>query len=175
MDLKRTLSGRPSLAFMVMLLVCLSSSCGHKDRAADSKLVGIFSGFTFVGSAPYSEKTGAQITVPPHGQTELPLPSLSVGQQYIFHHRRPLDDEQLALTTLPAKLKAAGSRVIAGPNSAGDLMFLVYGGPLFKVQFENNGRKGFIFNRLCPQLMQAEKGSGQWVEEDYVLAVTDQH
>jgi hypothetical protein len=54
-------------------------------------------------------------------------------------------------------------------------MSLVYGGPLFKIEFHDDNRKAFIFNRLCPQLMQAERGAGQWIEKDYVLAIPIQH
>jgi hypothetical protein len=60
---------RSSLGGLRMLLLFIlpyfSSSCGHKDATADSKLVGIFSDFTFVGSAPYSQTAEAQTTVPP--------------------------------------------------------------------------------------------------------------
>jgi hypothetical protein len=161
---------------MLLILPYFSSSCGHKDAAADSKLVGIFSDFTFVGSAPYSQTAEAQTTVPPHGLMELAPPSqLPAGRQFIFHHRRPLDDEQLALTLLPQRLRASGLEVTAGPHSSRDLIYLVYGGPLFRIEFHDNNRKAFIFNRLCPQLMQAEKDAGQWIGEDYVLAIPIQH
>jgi hypothetical protein len=105
---------------------------------------------------------------------ELASPSqLPACRQYIFHHR--LDDERLALTLLPQRLRAAGLEVTAGPHSPGDLMSLVYGGPLFRIEFHDNSRRAFIFNRLCPQLMQAERGAGQWIEKDYVLAIPIQH
>jgi hypothetical protein len=114
--------------------------------------------------------------MPTHGQFELPLPNqLEAGQQYIFHHHRPIDDENLALVTLPANFRGLGIDITTAPKTPGDLMALFYGGPLFKIQFEDNGRSGVAFNRLCPQLMDAEKGGGQWVEEDYVLAIPLQH
>jgi hypothetical protein len=53
-------------------------------------------------------------------------------------------------------------------------MALFYGGPLFRIQFEDGRHSEYVFNRLCPQLMSTEKGGGQWVEEDYVLAIPAQ-
>ena len=169
------LTRRLRLLIVLAAAASLNSSCGGNHSASDAKLLGMFSDFGFVGIAPYSRQVEAQVTVPHHGQAQLPLPNhLEAGQQYIFHHRRPVDDEQLALVTLRTKLQAEGLKIKTGPQSATDLMYLVYGGPLFKFQFSDRDRKGVIFNRPCPVLTQTENGGGQWVEEDYVLAIVAQ-
>jgi hypothetical protein len=160
------------LLILLAAATCLNIGCSNKPSP---KALSVFAGFVYVGEAPYSQGSRPETAAPPHGEVELPFPKqLSAGRQYIFHHRRPIDDEILALETLPATFRALGLRVTAAPNSPADLISLFYGGPLFTIQFEDGGYTGYVFNMLCPQLMASEKGGGPWVEEDYVLAIPAQ-
>lgn len=175
MSPKKSLFGIRCLAQLFMLHSLLNYGCMHPNVRNDPRIIGIFSDFAFVGSGSYSQGADPQTSVALHGQIELPRPDwLQAGRQYIFHHPRPADDQQLALSTLPRRIKAAGFNITSGPSSPKDLMFLIYGGPLFKIQFEGNGRKGLIFNKPCPQLTQTDRGVGEWVEEDYMLVITSQ-
>jgi len=68
-----------------------------------------FAGFAFVESSPFDPSvapTGVADPLPPHGTMELPLPDRpQVGVQYVFHHRLPIDHENLAVNEFPAKLQ----------------------------------------------------------------------
>jgi hypothetical protein len=128
--------------------------------------------FTFVGSVPY--RLGAagpdEIShrLPKHGTAQESLPDRpQPGVRYIFHHRRPVDDEKLALVDLPAKLKSAGIAVVTAPKSSKDMMYPYLGGPLFKIQIRDGSHEGTIYNQIDPQLMRVP--DPDWAEEDYVL------
>ena len=171
----KSLFGSCLIVTMTSLLsYCLG--CGNGNTTADSQLRGVFQDFTFVGAVAYSTESNLQTMAPPHPSTGTAIPEpLLDGRQYIFHHRRPVDDERLALVLLPSKFKAEDLEVISGPNTPGDLVSLVYGGPLFKFRLGASGRNAIIFNRPCPALTSAEQGGGDWVEEDYVLAIPPKH
>lgn len=64
------------------------------------------------------------------------------GVLYIFHHRRPVDDEKLALVELPARVKSEGITIVKAPKSSKDLMYPYVGGPLFKIQIQDGRHEG---------------------------------
>ncbi len=132
----------------------------------------VFAGFTFVASGPYragAPRTGGVSEVlPRHGISELPLPDRpQVGIQYVFHHRRPVDNENLALVDFPARLRSAGITAVNTPKSSRELMYPFLGGPLFKIQIRDSGHEGMIYNQLDPDLVKGS--SPEWAKEDYVL------
>jgi hypothetical protein len=48
---------------------------------------------------------------------ELPLPDRpQVGVQYVFDHRRPIDNDNLAINEFPAKLQGLGITVLNAPK-----------------------------------------------------------
>ena len=152
----------------------ISLGCSTWPQALSRKTFDVFAGFTFVGTAPYDPKlaapSGASEVLPKHGTAEQHLPDrLQLGIQYVFHHRRPVDNEQLALVDFPARLRAAGITVVKAPKSTNDLMYLFLGGPLFHIQISDGGHTGVIYDRVDPDLVQASGPDLQWTEEDYVL------
>lgn len=163
-----------SLLRAAIVLTCLMLGCARKNSPADSKMLAVFSDFVFVGAGPYvstqRNSVEANQSVALHTEQQQPLPKhVEAGRQYVFHHRRPVDNEQLALGILPSRLQAAGVRIIRAPQSPGDLMHLIVGGPLFVIKFKDGENVGFIFNRVCPELQKATKNAEEWTEEDYVL------
>jgi hypothetical protein len=159
-----------SLVFAVMFF-----DVGCSNRPSPKPLA-VFSGFAYVGEAPYTQADKPEGRAPQHGQVELPFPKqLNAGKQYIFHHDRPMDNEEFALKTLPETFRSLGLRVTVGPKSPGDLIALYAGGPFFEIEFKDGGYTAYIFNLPCPQLLTAEKHGGPWVGEDYVLAIPAQH
>lgn len=160
------------LAICAILFVLAMVGCSR--RQIGSKALNAFSDFTYVGSGPYhgEKNSGINMTVAPHGQEPLPLPQqLEAGVQYIFHHRRPLDGEKLALSELPARLRQQGIEITRAPKSARDMMFPFVGGPIFSIQFKEGNRSGVIFSQLCPSYTkQVDAG---WTGDDYVLVYTE--
>jgi hypothetical protein len=151
----------------------IALSCSTRPQAMSHKSLDVFAGFTFVGSGPYMPGApatgGISEVLPRHGIAELPLPEgPQVGIQYVFHHRRPLDNEKLALVDFPTRLQSAGITVVRAPKSSMELMHLFIGGPLFRIQIRDGGHEGIIYNQLCPDLQASSVGQ-EWTIEDYVL------
>lgn len=155
------------------LIVLLFTACTNRNaKPIDSKVLSVFADFALVGTMPYQGKSQLDRTVPAHGSSPMPLPSqLAVGKLYIFHHRRPLDGEKLALSVLPTSLQRQRIQIIQAPQSPKDLMFPYVGGPIFTIRFKDGSHSGFIFSQLCPNLTK-EIDAG-WTGTDYVLVYTE--
>jgi hypothetical protein len=121
-----------------------------------------FEDFDFVGSEDPGDQVktivgileGAVTHVQPtklptttHGSGRKPIPGdLKTGVVYVFHSSGKVDEEDIALRILPQRFRRMGVRIISGPKSRNDLVFLVIGGPLFRFKFEHNGRGGYVWN-----------------------------
>jgi hypothetical protein len=107
--------------------------------------------------------------LPKHGIAELSQPDRpQVGIQYVFHHRRPVDNEKLALVDFHARLQSAGITVVRAPKSSMELMHLFMGGPLFRIEIRDGSHEGIIYDQLDPDLKTTSSGQ-EWTIEDYVL------
>jgi hypothetical protein len=155
------------------LIVVLFTACTNRNaKTIDSKVLSVFSDFALVGTAPYRGKSDLDRTVPAHGSSPLSLPSqVEAGKLYIFHHRRPLDGEKVALSELPTRLRRQGIQITQAPQSPKDLMFPYVGGPIFTIRFKDGRHSGFIFSQLCPNLTK-EIDAG-WTGTDYVLVYAE--
>jgi hypothetical protein len=159
--------------FLVVAAMFFNIGCNSRPSP---KPVALFTGFVYVGEAPFSQAEISEMHAPPHGQVEMHPPTqLSAGTQYIFHHHRPLDDEEFALKTLPEAFRSVSLHVTAAPKSPGELLAPFSGGPFFTIQFEDGDYTAYVFNVPCPELITADKDSGPWVAEDYVLAIPSRH
>jgi hypothetical protein len=67
------------------------------------------------------------------------------------------------LQDIPQKLSDLGFKVISAPRSDEELMHLVYGGPLFRIEFSDETHTGLILNSLHMDI-----GDG-WTDHDYIL------
>jgi hypothetical protein len=157
---------------ILVVLMWTTTACTNWDSQPDSKALHIFSDFTFVGSVPYkpSEKHPVE-TMSLQGNEAQQLPKkLAIGTAYVFHHRGPVDDEKLALSELPSRLRAAGLQVQDAPKSPRDLMFAYIGGPFFVIKFTDGRHAGLITNPLSRDYVkQVDSG---WMGEDYILVYT---
>ena len=157
------------LIIWAIMLAFAIAACGRK-RAADFKASNVFFDLVYVGSGPYSpEKNGGiNMTVAPHGKKPLAFPSqLETGVEYIFHHRKPLDNEKFALTELPLKLRQQGIDITRGPRSVRDMVSTYIGGPVFSLQFKEGAQVGIIFSQVCSSYTkQVDTG---FTGNDYVL------
>jgi len=161
------------LLTFITVLGLFTLACSPKPHAISQKCFDVFAGFTFVGSGPNmpgpTATGGISDVLPKHGIAELPLPDRpQVGIQYVFHHRRPVDNEKLALVDFPARLRSAGITVVRAPKSSMEMMHLFVGGPLFRIEIKDGSHEGVIYDQRCPDL-QASGISQEWTIEDYVL------
>ena len=161
------------LLTFVTVLGLLTFGCSTKPEVMNHKSFDVFAGFTFVGSGPYTPDTtapgGISHMLPKHGIAELSQPDRpQVGIQYVFHHRRPVDNEKLALVDFHARLQSAGITVVRAPKSSMELMHLFMGGPLFRIEIRDGSHEGIIYDQLDPDLKTTSSGQ-EWTIEDYVL------
>jgi hypothetical protein len=121
----------------------------------------VLSDFVFVGSGSYDPKAA-----PVHGMKELPLPSrFEDGYQYVFHLHA--DQEADIYKALLTKFR---SRNIKITSSTADMDRYI-GGPGFRIAFEGNGFKGFIFNALDGQIVRNDELAKEWSIDDYILVL----
>jgi hypothetical protein len=136
-----------------------------------TKAFSVLADFVLVGTAPYHPNDSLDHSVPAHGSGALSIPTeLQVNKFYIFHHRRPLDGQRLALSELPLLMREHGMEIVQGPKSSRDLIFPYVGEPVFTIKFKDGAHVGFIFSQLCPNLR--EEIDAGWTGNDYVLLYT---
>lgn len=133
-------------------------------RCSTPALLSVFTDFTYVGSA----KADARGQAGAHGFLVKDLPSdLRPGVQYIFHLRRSAGDSNI-WPVLVQRLQAHRIEVLRAPKSAKDLGHLVFGGPLFRIDFKCGGQKGTIYN-LLESATATVAEARDWGSEDFVL------
>jgi hypothetical protein len=131
----------------------------------------VFSGFVFAGAGQY-RGDGHADDGPSEGETSaVRLPTRpAVGVEYVFHHKRPVSDENLALIEFPSRLARAGIAITRSPASSRDMMYVYVGGPLFEIHVKDGYHEGIVFNRMDRRLLQTPRT--EWVPEDYVIVWT---
>jgi hypothetical protein len=147
--------------------------CSPGPQTMSRNSFDVFSGFTFVASSTYNPEaspTAVEVeTLPKHGIAELPPPVRpQVGIKYVFHHRRPVDNEKLAVVDLPTRLRSVGIKPVNAPKSGNELMYLFIGGPAFKISIREGDHEGVIYNQTDWDLLKSSSDEG-WAAEDYVL------
>lgn len=149
-------------------LVCPIGCRGRETKPANP--LNLMSGFVLVGTAPHVRPRGLDDKLPfvaSHGLDPQTMPNqIQFGVQYIFHRRLPVDDEELALTVFPGRIKEAGMKIVGKPS----ITYFIEGGPIFKIQFEHKGRTGLIYNNVDVRLREASYRN-EWSEHDYVLVL----
>ncbi len=69
------------------------------------------------------------------------------GRVYVFRKTREVDEIIFATSILPRRLQDAGIKVVRHPQSEKEFLHPFTGPPLFRIDFELNGKKGMILNR----------------------------
>jgi len=121
------------------------------------------SDFEFVGSGDYLN----ELSIPSHGMEKQQLPAkFEKGKAYVFHHV-PIDNQHLVYV-LRDKLKSNGCKIIEfvdkGPGR-------YIGGLAFRIRFEDERYKGFIFNILDDHIVNSSSSSQPLSVDDYVLVI----
>ena len=125
--------------------------------------VNALSDFEFVGSGDYRN----QLLIPPHGMEKKQLPlRFEKEKAYVFHHVS-IDNQHLVYV-LRDKLKSNGCKILEfvdkGPGR-------YIGGLAFRIRFEDERYKGFIFNTLDDQIVNSLSSSQPLSLDDYVLVI----
>ena len=164
-------SGSQSIRLLILAMAATGLFTCSSDDSGFKRSLTAFSGFAFVGSRTYKGQSPESQTLPEHGTTPLTLPmEPSIGIEYIFRHKRPINDEKLALVDLPAALRAAGVEITRSPRSIRDMVSLFVSGPLFKIDIKDGRHRGMIYNQIDADLLKS--GQTEWVPEDYFLIWT---
>jgi len=154
----------------ILILVIWNLSCTANKREPDLKALSILSDFVFVGAVSYTS-TEKWHEVSGRDAVQLipqSLPQqLEIGKAYIFRHRKPLDNEKLALSELRSRFEREGLKVLQAPKSPRDMIESYIGGPFFTIKFTDGHHIGLLTNRLSADY-EKQVDSG-WVGEDYIL------
>lgn len=142
-------------------MLLLTGCPGAQPNEGRPLYVQVLSDFVFVASGPYDPKS-----VPAHGIKELPMPlRFEAGYQYVFHLHRP-DQDAAIYTTLLSRMQSKGIKFTTSGT-----MDRYIGGPVFRISFEGNGFKGFIFNSLDGQIVGSDALAKEWSLDDYILVL----
>lgn len=165
------IEGVSKWTLLLLLLCVLPSGCGWRSHEISSQSFRVLTGFTFVGSGPYKgEQSNEAVGVARYGTKEQTLPIRPLpGTEYLFIHRRPVDNEKLALVEIPRRLKDAGIEIVKAPASGRDLMYPFIGGPLFRIQIREGSHEGLIYNSVDQELVKGISPSQPWATESYTL------
>jgi hypothetical protein len=152
-----------SVMFCSLILLIACPSAYRKDEKVPPYLE-VLSDFVFVGSGAY-----APSSIPAHGTKEIVLPTqLKVGTQYIFHLRRSEQTSDIH-KTLVERLQSRGIKVVSSDVNLDKYI----GGPIFRISFQGDDFKGFIFNALDGQIVKNEALSREWSVDDYILVLEE--
>jgi hypothetical protein len=69
------------------------------------------------------------------------------GKIYLFMKECSTHNEKLGVSLFPKKLKIIGATSIDGPRSAGEMIHVYVGDPLYGIAFEYNGKHCNLFNK----------------------------
>ena len=158
---------RMQISGLTLLILVVLAGCRHHAASPDLKVLTIFSDFEFFGSVPYHGGKDAEPLIVESSEPK-PFPKrLELGRAYVFRHRRPVDDEKLALSEIPSRLRNAGLEILQAPASSRDLIASYIGGPFFVIKFSDGQHTALITNRLSRDYTkQVDSG---WEGEDYIL------
>ena len=150
-----------SWAVGAAITVSTQQACSR--RATINSLVEtVFAGYTYVGPDEIAD---------PNSPQPLP-PAFRPNVRYLFLLRRSSADVG-QWNTIKQRLEIAGARVVDAPRSAGDLVHISVGGPLFRIEFYYAGHRGTIANEMAPRIRSSQSLSRDWLLERYVLEFGD--
>jgi len=126
----------------------------------------VFADLVYVGTTTLQDGIPSD-----HGTIELALPKhLESGEAYIFHRR--LDAGVLYYLAFKKRLRNAGFTITLAPESDRDLVHLVFGGPLVKIEFRRGHIRGSVYNTLDPRIASDAGLSARMLPEDFVLTLS---
>ncbi len=151
------------LGLAIILVLLCSWTCGCRAGAAapDEQFRMLFDGFQLVlvddipPTTPIQQLDSSSLhNTYPAERTLVP------GRVYSFKKMTNTSNETLGMKVLPERLSKMGAQVTKAPQSPKDFMYPFVGGPLFVIEFEKDGHRGTMFNRVHT----SSKPGEQWEE-----------
>ena len=129
--------------------ILLLLSCRSEPKSSEDQFQILFEGFrlVLVGDLPTGRSAEELDISGLHSNHPLER-RLDAGRVYIFTKVNDTPDDVLALKVFPGRITKIGGVVTNGPRSSQDLMYLITGGPLFKIEFRLDSHRGVLFNRV---------------------------
>jgi len=153
---------------LILTLVAVLSSCERDSLRCRSCVAKLFAGFSLVGTYTGMPKGDEAIST-----LALSFPdSFKPGYIYVFQANTPIDAEELAITTLPERLRHCGASSIQAPRSPNDLAPVGLGNPLWEIRFKLEHCAGRITNRMNPRLRGTRRGWPSGSFDNYVLEIS---
>jgi hypothetical protein len=146
------------------LTILLATSCAPRSSECSKALQGVLSDFMYAGVLKAESLQNSSLR-PDRLES---LATFESGRKYVFFHSAPVDNAELATTTLPTRLRAAGFQV-QGPSSAGELAYPDLGGPLFSIRLSKPGCSGRVYNVVDERIPNDTGLAIKWASEAYIL------
>jgi len=139
----------------------LISGTLHSPKLLENhRFADVFNGFQYAGA--YS---CADFQVPSHEVRLEPFPERFWAKKcYVFHLPAAVSVNTPELFI--RRLRQNGVELVRYPRTETDLVYPAEGGPLFRIDFCNEGRSGSI---LALQGMHAAQHADVWQPDDYIL------
>jgi hypothetical protein len=138
---------RVAVGCVLVSLTVAGAAC--QSSSSEQELDAVFVGFNLLDRRLVSLAPGLETTLVVRTAEAKPVRAWDAGHLYLFRMPREADTEELALSTMPSRLSAAGARIVKAPRLPSDLMTATVGGPLFRIEFDWNGQRGIIYNRAA--------------------------
>jgi hypothetical protein len=158
-------SARPWISLLAVSLIIVIAVGESVIAAEDQQFHMLFEGFQLIlvddlpAKVPIRDLDSLALRNNyPSEQTLVP------GRVYAFRKTTGMSDETLGKKVLPERLSKIGARVTKAPRTSKDFVYPYIGGPLFVIQFEKDGHRGTLFNRVHT----SSKTGGNW--EELILA-----
>ncbi|MGH9890559.1 MAG: hypothetical protein ACREA0_00950 [bacterium] len=138
-----------SLILLVLALGGLGMGCRPRPMTEEQQFHYLFEGYQLmlVDDLP-KEKRIEDVETPSLRDTYPLEPRVVPGRVYVFRKTTEISNEDMALRVFPERLASIGARITKAPHSSKDLVYLIIGGPLFRIEFEKDGHRATIFNRM---------------------------
>jgi hypothetical protein len=154
---------------LIVTLILILAGCRLGTRLIPgSRLEPVFHEFLFVERQPLSTLFAAGFD--PASIQHIPS-RFEPGYRYVFLHKGPIDNVQMATQVLPERMKKAGFQVFSYPNRYTELKDVFAGGPLFSISFQADGLNCKFFNAVDPLIMRNEQFGKEWGSDVYVLEI----
>lgn len=159
--------GFGGLALLGSCYVATPSSDVRSESGPDLAVAvsGVFSDCFYVGKVPLANDIPAA-----HGTSVMTFPEhLEADGAYVFHQR--LSSPSLDFQMIVKRLKQARFKIVSAPQSERDLVHLVLGGPLYRIEAQLGRARVVIFNTLDPAISSNSELSTKLALEDVVVVV----
>lgn len=157
-------------AWLVVFCACVASIValpGNNRRNRyvpnSESLATVFADFTFVGQNACKE-----VEFTPHGMASLPAPKkfqAGVCYAYLF----PSTSDRPLYELIEQRLRSCGTSILRSPSINHELIHLVLGGPLFRIDFQKGRHEGVIAAVQDPLIAGDAELRKIWKSEDFVL------